>query len=147
MAEEPLDHVERSRVAQVMQPEIGQACSASDAVPRIEQLGERMAAEREGKMCSLPGTRGTDRSRAMAAPLSAIVRGLPDFDSGTSNVRRCQSTCSHFAWVISLRLAPVSNSSLIAWAATRLSSSSIAVMSRLVSSAVRKRADGPQGPC
>ena len=82
-------------------------------------------------MYSLPCTRGTDCSNAMAAPLSAMVLGLPDFDTGTSNVRRCQSTCSHLAWVISLRRAPVSNSSLMAWAATWFSSSSIAAMSRL----------------
>ena len=76
-------------------------------------------------MCSLSCTRGTDCSSAMAAELSAMVLGLPDFDTGTSNVRRCQSTCSHLAWVISLRRPPVSNSSLMAWAAPRFSSSSI----------------------
>jgi hypothetical protein len=44
-------------------------------------------------------------NRAAADVLSAIHRGLPDFDSGTRSLRSVHSTCSHFAWVISLRRA------------------------------------------
>jgi len=58
MAQQPLNDVERDtlineeareRVAQVMEPDIAQSSTAPDAIPRIEQRRERMAAERRGE--------------------------------------------------------------------------------------------------
>ena len=63
--------------------------------------------------------------------LRAIVLGLPDFETGTSNARFVQSTCSHLASVISLRRAPVSSSSMMACAAARFSSSAMDAIRRL----------------
>jgi len=62
MLNEALEHVERhamidqavgERVAQVMEPEIGQTHATPDAVPGLEQRGERLTAEGRGKMRSL----------------------------------------------------------------------------------------------
>jgi hypothetical protein len=39
-----------------------------------------------------PGIRGNDCSNAMAAAFSATALGLHDLETGTSNVRCCQST-------------------------------------------------------
>ena len=75
----------------------------------------------------------------MAAVLSAIVLGLPDFDTGTSRVRFSQSTCSHLARVTSLRRAPVSSRSMMALAAIWFFSALIEAMRRWVSSEVRNR--------
>jgi len=51
---------------------------------------------------------------------------LPDFDNGTRSLRSVHSTCSHFAWVISLCRAPVSINKRMALAAVRFSSTVIA---------------------
>jgi len=64
------------------------------------------------------GSRGTDRSKAMVAALSAICRIRRRHQQGML----FRSTCSHLAWVTSLRRAPVSSRSKIALAATWFSS-------------------------
>ena len=72
----------------------------------------------------------------MAAALSAMVLGLPDFDIGTSRVRFSQSTSSHLARVTSRRRAPVSSRSMMALAAIWFLSAWIEPMRRWVSSAI-----------
>jgi hypothetical protein len=69
-------------------------------------------------MYGVVGSRGTDRSEAMVAALSAICRIRRRHQQGML----FRSTCSHLAWVTSLRRAPVSSRSKIALAATWFSS-------------------------
>ena len=47
----------------------------------------------------------TDSSNVSACPFSAIVRGRPVLEIGTSRLRLSQSIKSHFAWLTSLRRA------------------------------------------
>jgi hypothetical protein len=90
-------------------------------------------------MYSHPASFGIESSSDIADVLSAIHRGLPDFDTGTRSLRSLQSTCSHFAWVTSLRRAPVSIKSRMALAAVRFSSTVIASTRHCASPRVRKR--------
>ena len=78
--------------------------------------------------------RSTERSNDIAAALSAMLLGRPDFAIGTSSVRFSQSTNSHLALVTSLLRAPVSSRKVMAWPAMRCSSASMAATRRLVSS-------------
>ena len=125
MPEEPLDDVERyapidqeagERVAQVVEPDIGQTCATSNAVPGMEHRGVRTSSRRGEDILIVLRT-GQRLQQRDGCSVERELLGLPDFDKGTSNVRRCQSTCSHLPWVTSLRRAPVSKSSMTAWAA------------------------------
>jgi hypothetical protein len=149
VAEQSLDHIERhtpvdqeagERMPQVMEQDISQTCAPPYAVPGMKKRRVRATC----------GGRGEDvlaalgpRERLQQGDGRSIERdssGLAGFGDGeTSRVQRCQSMYSHLAWVISFRRAPVSSRSMMAWAATWCSSALMAAMSRLVSSALRKR--------
>src|SRR5215831_16823677 len=76
------------------------SCSPARALMRRHgnhSEGHGRPAIGEGKMYSHPASFGIESSSDIADELSAIHRGLPDFDSGTSSLRSFQSTCSHFA--------------------------------------------------
>ena len=143
MPKKALDHVKRytlvhqeagERVAQIMEADVSQASTSPDTVPRIEQTGKLRRKDIGARRIS--GHRLS--AVAKAAALSAIVLGLPDFDTGTSRVRFSQSTCSHLAPVTSLRRAPVSSRSMMALAAIWFFSALIEAMRRWVSSGVKK---------
>jgi hypothetical protein len=140
---EALNHVERhtlvhqeagERMAQIMQSDLSQARTPPNAVPWTEQTRELRREDVE-----LAESLGAVLSSAMAAELSAMVLGLPDFDTGTSRVRFSQSTSPDLARVTSRRRAPVSSRSMMALAAIWFLSALIESMRRWVSSGVRNR--------
>jgi hypothetical protein len=93
-----VDQETRERVAQIVETDVIQSSPPPNAAPLMMQRpGRSTRHRRRENILVIAGA----RHRFQYRHCSAIERDgprLPDLATGTSNVRRCQSTCSHLAW-------------------------------------------------